>query len=139
MTKQTEQKPRLRNRYDFKLKDTDMEYTKGKSLTVQDDSFTIKEILEKYTRGIDPMITKLGHFPDEEPDEDDMDLEKFNRLEIGEQNEIVKETMQKGKNAEKRLKEVQTAKEKAELEKALKAKIEAETKKKEADLEKPKG
>lgn len=44
---------------------------KGESMTVPDESFTIPEILEKFTRGVDPMLSKLGHGFDEQ----DVDFE----------------------------------------------------------------
>lgn len=126
----TPQKPKLRNRYGFTLEKKDMEFTRGKSLTVQDDSFTIKEILEKFTRGIDPMISKVGHFPDDDdPDYDDEDLESFNKLEIGEQREIVEDTTTRGKNAKMKLDKIKKDQENAAQEAAIKARIEAESKK----------
>lgn len=131
-------KPKLRNRYGFTLRKEDMEATRGKSLTIQDDSFTIKEILEKFTRGIDPMISKVGHYPDEEPDFDDEDLEQFNKLEFSEQREIMSDTSELGKKARKTIEKVKKDQEDAEREKAIKAKIEAESKKKGDNLEEPK-
>jgi hypothetical protein len=36
------------------------------SQTVPDDSYSIKDILTRFTRGIDPMLTKLGEYDNEE-------------------------------------------------------------------------
>lgn len=44
--------------------------TVGPSLTVPDQSYSIREILEKFSRGIDPYLTKLPSY-----DEDDIDVE----------------------------------------------------------------
>lgn len=35
------------------------------SQTVPDDSYTIKDILTRFTRGIDPMLTRLGEYDGE--------------------------------------------------------------------------
>jgi hypothetical protein len=36
------------------------------SITVPDDSYTIKDILTRFTRGIDPMLTRLGEYEKEQ-------------------------------------------------------------------------
>jgi hypothetical protein len=36
------------------------------SLTVPDDSYTIKDILTRFTRGIDPMLTRMGEYEKEQ-------------------------------------------------------------------------
>ncbi|WNK13096.1 MAG: hypothetical protein [Microvirus sp.] len=51
-TENTSKKPRVSRQWpNFKLRVSDMEITKGKSETIQDDSYTIKEILEKFSVG----------------------------------------------------------------------------------------
>lgn len=42
-------------------------YTQA-SQTVPDDSYTVKDILTRFTRGIDPMLTRLGNYDNEEAD-----------------------------------------------------------------------
>lgn len=36
------------------------------SMTVPDDSYTVQDILERFTRGIDPMLTRNGSFDSED-------------------------------------------------------------------------
>ena len=49
----------FRNPYNFKLEAKDLENKKGKSLTVPDQSFTVQEILLKFTSGI-PLYRPRG-------------------------------------------------------------------------------
>lgn len=63
--------PKIVNRRNFKYNpQLHSIKVEGESLTVPDESFTIQEILEQFTRGVDPMLTRnpvnLG-----EPDIDD--------------------------------------------------------------------
>lgn len=49
---------KIKTWWNFRLT-SNMKYkTEGESLTIPDQSFTIEEILERFTRGIDPMLTK---------------------------------------------------------------------------------
>jgi hypothetical protein len=50
---------------------------KEPSPTVPDDSYTIKEILTKFTRGVDPMLTKLADYDSEEHDPENLDDTQF--------------------------------------------------------------
>lgn len=51
------------------------------SQTVPDQSYSIKEILEKFTRGIDPMLTKIGSY-EFENDEGEEELDNLDSLEL---------------------------------------------------------
>lgn len=82
----TTTKNRVRSTVDFTLRKTDMEISKGKSETIQDDSYSIKELLEKHTRGLDPRVSKIPIFNESELD--DLDLEKFSRGDVGEKHRI---------------------------------------------------
>jgi len=46
------------------------------SLTVPDESYSVKEILQKFTRGIDPMLTLIPDYDNEELN-DDLSEEQF--------------------------------------------------------------
>lgn len=74
-TKEMTARPEYENRthYNFNLTKHDMEYNNGPSLTVPDQAFTVKEVLEKYTNGVLPDLTKNGSYPDTEPSFDDTD------------------------------------------------------------------
>lgn len=42
----------------------DMEINDDPSETIPDQSYSIPEIMEKFTRGIDPMISRTGQYPE---------------------------------------------------------------------------
>lgn len=127
MSKQQKfQKPTLRSRYGFKLNSHEGETFTGKSLTIQDDSMSIQELLERHQRGQE-LARKNGTFLDEDEDEenalDDIDLEKFDRQDHGEKFRINRDQEQKVREAKKR---IQERKDKAEKETREKAEKEAE-------------
>lgn len=47
------------------------------SLTVPDDSYSIKEILERFTRGVDPMLSKLPTYDTEQDDPKNLEDASF--------------------------------------------------------------
>lgn len=62
----------FKNSWDFKfIPGVHSKSTVGPSLTVPDQSYTIREILEKFTRGIDPYLTKLPSYDDDDITVDD--------------------------------------------------------------------
>lgn len=82
------------SRMNYELKSEFMEHPKGKSMAVPDDSYTIRELIERFQNGI-PLSQHMGNFDEnvegEEADHDDQDLEKFNKMDIAEQSEILRE------------------------------------------------
>lgn len=78
-----------------------METNTGKSLTVQDDTISIKDILERYTRGIEPPV-RGGEFL-ENDDHDDIDLEKLGRADITEKFTVHREQAEKVIEAKKKV------------------------------------
>lgn len=54
----------------FKLQKKDLEYPKGKTLTIPNQSYSIQEILEKYSIGQAPLVGLNGSYSDD-PDFDD--------------------------------------------------------------------
>lgn len=84
--------PRVRNSANFVFRKEDMERVSGKSsLTVQDDSYTVREILEKYSHGVDPQVVKRGVFPEEDAVLDDLDLEKVGQLDLFDRSELARD------------------------------------------------
>jgi len=69
---------RLRWSHTFKLKPSDIEQPKGESMTVPDDSYSIKDLVKKFASGIDPAISKIPNYggDEDEVDFDDVDLRK---------------------------------------------------------------
>lgn len=78
------------------------------SLLVVGQSYTIRELMEKFTRGIAPAITKLG-YGTEDPSFDDIDETQLPDYDISEAkqtiNEYYSEQKSKKRLAEKLLKE----------------------------------
>lgn len=89
----------FRNQYNYSLGDCDkdLEYNDEPSMTIPDMSYSIKEILEKYTKGIVLNVVKNGRF-DEEPDFNDSLVEEqpdFDLSDISRESERI--TTVKGK------------------------------------------
>ena len=63
----------FRNPYNFKLEAKDLENKEGKSLTVPDQSFTVQEILLKFTSGIPLNIGLEVEYEGDDPSFDDID------------------------------------------------------------------
>ena len=61
--------------YDFIMSDDFKETPKGKSMTLPNESYTIKEILQKFTSGINLPITRNGEF-DDNPDLNDSVIDR---------------------------------------------------------------
>lgn len=91
----------IRSKQKWVLRKTDMETNTGKSLTVQDDTMSIKEILDRYTRGIEPPI-RGGEFL-ENDDHDDIDLEKLSRADVTEKFTVHKAQVEKVIEAKKKV------------------------------------
>lgn len=84
------------------------EYNEEVSLLIVGQAYTIKELMEKFTRGISPAITKLG-YGTENPDFDDIDETALPDYDISEAKQTINEYYTKLRNkkhlAEKLLKE----------------------------------
>lgn len=113
--KQSNESARFKKLRDWKLSDLDKEKANAMpSETVPDDSYSIAEILERFTRGIQPPGIP-GQWGDENAQFDDLDLEGFDRLEIPEKVEIATEFNNRMKLYQERAKAQKEA-EKAEKE-----------------------
>lgn len=73
-------------------------------LTAQDESFTIKEILEKFTSGQPLPIAHTAYY-DDEPDYDNIDPQLLD-LDISEVHQLLNETNQNLRDLEKRKQEL---------------------------------
>lgn len=60
---------------------------KGKSMTVQNESITIAELLRKHLHG-QPIEERSGQYVDD-ADEDDLDLQSFNRMDLAEKEDVI--------------------------------------------------
>lgn len=97
-------KPReFRGYRNFELRDSDMEQNNGVGQTIEDDTYTIKELLERFTRGQIPNIQKQGVY-DDEPDHESEDLSSLVRKDIHEQHTYVVDTFNKQKQSIEKLK-----------------------------------
>lgn len=122
----------LRGRQNWKLTKADMETPRGRSETEEDQAYTIKELLVRFTQGL-PLNQGNGFYADgdDDPDLDAIDLEDFNRMDITEQEELVNQVSEARKVAEittKAQKAAKMKKEREEKQARIKAKNEAREK-----------
>lgn len=89
METKAKSKYKLRSRYNFVLTKEDMETSTMKSLTVPDETYTVKEILEKSKNGLIPSLSGKAFYMENEMDHEDDDLDKFNRSDMQEKAEIL--------------------------------------------------
>ena len=77
----------------WRLRAHQMETPRGVSMAVPDDSYTIRDLIKKYASGLDPGITKLSMYGDEDEnvDFDDVDLADASRSDIAETTEMQRE------------------------------------------------
>lgn len=106
------------NQYTFKLKAQHKEKTRNPSLTVKGETYTIKELLEKHTRGIDPNIER-NQIWQEDPNHDSIDLHKSAQLDIVEQAEQIL-------NNKTRISDLETLQKEQKLSKKQQAKLQKE-------------
>lgn len=76
--------PSYQVKHGWKLETRFKEIPKGESLTVPDDSYTIRDLIKKYASGLDPGVTKLANHNGEEDevDFDDVDFASEARQDI---------------------------------------------------------
>ncbi|AXH73437.1 MAG: hypothetical protein [Microviridae sp.] len=101
METKTKSKTKLRSRYGFELQKKDMETPKGVSVTVPDDSYSVRELLDRHQKGLAFGIQRLGQFDDiDDEDFDALDMNDLQNQEMYEKSEIMeeaKETLRKVK------------------------------------------
>lgn len=84
------------------------------SMTVQEDSFTIQQLMERHLAGM-PLEGKTT-MDFESEDEDDLDLESFNRMDLTEKDEVIRNIKKDISEKQEYLEELKAAQEAAELE-----------------------
>lgn len=124
----------IRSKITWQLETRDQEVNQGVSETQEDETYTLKELLVRFTQGL-PLNQGNGFYADGdgEPDIDGIDLEDFNRMDPTEQMEILEAVSSKKRVAQETAKAAEAAKMKAERE-AKKARIAARKLKREQEL-----
>lgn len=142
--KETKEKlSRVRSTINFKLKKSDMEIPRGKSQTVQDDSWTLIELLQRHQAGIALSQKRGQHDLDEESDDfDSVDMNQFQQLENTEQALHAEPHLMNvealKRSQAKKAKEDAKVKAEAELKAKIDAEIEARKAKSEGETKTPK-
>lgn len=100
--------PKLRyaNRFQLEKKDIEKKNPKLRSLTVPDQTMSLKDIVKKFVMRQEAAVTMyegVYHLDDESEDFDLMDMEKFSGLDITERTEIAKEAARKTADLKRRL------------------------------------
>lgn len=111
---------RFRSTINFKLRKEDMETTTKEVVTVPDDSYTVKELLERHQAGI-PISLKVPEYDLQDEDSEDheaIDMEQFQKLEPTEQQEIADIHAETLKKHREKLNKEEAERKKKESEKA---------------------
>jgi hypothetical protein len=108
----TKEVPVLVNRRNFKyIEGVHSQKIEGESMTVPDESITLQEILQRFTRGVDPMLTRIPNKNDGLELEDDVinfkDLSDITEIE-----ETLSDLKSRIKEGQQRVKELKEEKEK---------------------------
>jgi len=124
------QRPKLRKGYySFTDRESDFEKsTVGRSQTVPDQSYTVKELLEKFTKNIDVGRVRTPIYMESDMSFDDHDVEEIQRMDVNDKDILRQENEAKLRD----LKRVQDARKKkrddAAAAKALEEKTVSESK-----------
>lgn len=94
----------------YKIKPEFMETPTGESKTIEGQAFTVGEILERFSRGLQLVKMKDPVFTSVEGDFDAYDLEELKRMSLDELDDVMLELGEKKTNAEAKLAEIQKAK-----------------------------
>ncbi|QCQ85051.1 hypothetical protein [Blackfly microvirus SF02] len=102
-------RPKLRTQYNYKVDRSFYETGGGTSLTVPDETLSIKEILNKYVKGqnMSDMLSRQTGFNSEESNFDDPDLDALKRLDEIDRKEYAKSVQNDIANFESDLKRQQ--------------------------------
>lgn len=116
---------KIRGTLNWQLTAADMEHPKGESETIQNNAWTIEEILTRFTQGL-PLGTGTGIYldGDEDPDIDSQDMMEFDRMDITEQEELIQDAKARKNESEAKIKAHKAEKE-AQEKAAKKARIQA--------------
>lgn len=74
----------------LKAKPKHMEFPTGESMAIPDQSYSIKDLVKKMARGVDPAISKVATYggEDDEVDFDDIDLNQAQHADLADTDEI---------------------------------------------------
>lgn len=103
-------KRRFRLAHTFKIGESDVEHPVGKSMTVPDQAFTIQDILDKYTQGVDVGNYREGVYDSADADFDDMDLEKVPHMDLVERENLLEQVQQTQKTLNEKIKKSKSEK-----------------------------
>lgn len=100
-TPQKRERAKLITQHEFVLLSQHIEAGGGESMTVPDESMSIREIMRKHVTGMRVMETlhRTGHYEDE-VDFDSHDFEKVTKMDLSERQALSEQTLNQIKNLE---------------------------------------
>lgn len=105
---------RFRLAHEFRLGESDLEHPSSVSQTVPDQAFTVQDILDKYTQGVDIGNFREGVYDTGDADFDDVDLEKVPHMDQVERENLLDLTQQNQKQLNEKLNQSKTKKKREE-------------------------
>ena len=113
----------------------DLEFNNEKSLTVPDQSFTIREILERFTSGIAPPISRQAEYDDEEYlIDENIDFEE-NIVDITEATEKFDNSKRRYEQGSAQVEKLSKEAKEREIERAVERRLKTEAKWKETEMD----
>lgn len=110
-------KKKLRSTLNYVPRSQDRETPKGKSLTVPDDSYTIRQIIERSQNGLPVNVGHEAGYPFEENNDfDSHDIESIQRMDLSEQYEKLEEIRIQRSTLEQELRDKKDAQKAKKLE-----------------------
>lgn len=91
----------FRGKNTYKSRPEDWETPKGKTETIQDDSYTIQDILQLHAQGIYTGVKDNADWGDDNEDFDAPDLEEVSRMDIQDKLRVHEEHLGKVRKAKK--------------------------------------
>lgn len=111
----------IRNQFTYQQTESSFEVSSPEIITIQGDTFTIKELVSKMNQGLVPQYRNTYNNEEENDNFDAIDYENINRLDIVEKGEIKADIDQKvaqlSEQQEKQKKQAQIRQKQAEEEK----------------------
>lgn len=123
--KPEDQNPKIINNMNYVLKEKHMRHGSTVSLTVPDQTMSIRTLIQRYAQGL-PVMGAAGQ-PQYDP-EPLLDGVNFKTLDLSEQQEIQKNVLEELQAIEKRKMDKETEKKQKALESKIRQQIEAESK-----------
>lgn len=135
---------RIRSTLDFQLRPSDKEVGGGVSMTVPDESLSVRNIIDRFTRGQGSGVAVREGYYDPSPDLDSPDIDKLDHMdlidrdEFAEVNRATKERLEK-EIADDKKRKAEEKKKRDEEDEQMRAKFRSEKEPKSKSDEKPKG